>query len=671
MPKKHRQPPRVSFPVFRRLSIHDYGLYPGTPSRPGMQVDFRPGLTLVLGANGLGKTTLVNILYRLCTGPFDIPGIAGASELGTRSLRPRALRAPERRMFATRVMDNAEDATAALTMDLGQSQLEVTRRLSSLALLSFSVDGEEQDVNEAGYQELLIDRAGLASFGDWILLLRHLTFYFEDRRALVWDPSAQRQILRFLFVPTKTGGEWTRREREIVEADSRMRNLQSALTREERALAESEEALADDELRDELVLLQKLMAVDDEKLATLTQRLNDGEAQREAARLEFVKAESAHESAFRNLERLQLRAIAGAFPSSSDTARYLLGILFAEGTCVACGTSSAQAAQDVARRVTDGLCVICGSTIAGERVASFGSRSIATANRRWAETREHLDAARRHRDAIDDAFAALLLESQEAEAAASSRRARFRALLQRLPPGERDLKQQRDELGALRRRVETMKTDLEKQRASFASFIQRVNRDLVARRGEIQSTFEDFAQGFLLEACELRWSTQRARLGETGRRIEFPGFELELGGAAFPSPVRRSGPNQVSESQREFIDLAFRMALMKVASGDTGGSLVIDAPESSLDAVFVRRAAEVLTRFGDPNSSNRLIITSNLIEGDLIPQLITKSGVGGPRDPRIVDLLRVAAPTAATRSLHSEYLAVRRELFKRAGRSGS
>jgi len=39
---------------------------------------------------------------------------------------------------------------------------------------------------------------------------------------------------------------------------------------------------------------------------------------------------------------------------------------------------------------------------------------------------------------------------------------------------------------------------------------------------------------------------------------------------------------------------------------------VIDAPESSLDAVFVTRAADVLTRFA-ADGGNRLLITSNLI----------------------------------------------------------
>lgn len=87
---------------------------------------------------------------------------------------------------------------------------------------------------------MLLSLAGIWSFGDWVLLLRHLVFYFEDRRALVWDASARRQILRFLFLPVETARKWTEDERAVLELDSRIRNLTNALNREERTLASSE-----------------------------------------------------------------------------------------------------------------------------------------------------------------------------------------------------------------------------------------------------------------------------------------------------------------------------------------------------------------------------------------------------------------------------------------------
>ena len=63
----------INFPILRRLDVQRFGLFPGSVGSDGLCVSFKPGLTIVLGSNGLGKTTLVTILFRTLTGPFDIP----------------------------------------------------------------------------------------------------------------------------------------------------------------------------------------------------------------------------------------------------------------------------------------------------------------------------------------------------------------------------------------------------------------------------------------------------------------------------------------------------------------------------------------------------------------------------------------------------------------------
>ena len=142
---------------------------------------------------------------------------------------------------------------------------------------------------------------------------------------------------------------------------------------------------------------------------------------------------------------------------------------------------------------------------------------------------------------------------------------------------------------------------------------------------------------------------------------------MELGGSDFVGTVRRSGPDDVSESQREFIDLSFRMALAKAGTLNQNTSLVMDAPESSLDAVFVGRASRVLGKFAQQEVENRLIITSNLGLGDFVPDLLKQCADAEDRRKRVVDLLAVAAPTSAVRSLRGEYDDARNSLLERAG----
>lgn len=185
----------------------------------------------------------------------------------------------------------------------------------------------------------------------------------------------------------------------------------------------------------------------------------------------------------------------------------------------------------------------------------------------------------------------------------------------------------------------------------------------------IKFEFDATARGFLLETASLTWAPTRVLLGQAGTggldlTVEYPSFSVEMTGANFSDVVRRDSPEQVSESQREFIDLAFRMALVKVGSRSQTSTIIIDAPESSLDAVFVNRAAAVLAAFANGNQSNRLVVTSNLAAGKLIPAML-KAAESSPtaRLGRIVDLFNAGVPTRAMKELRAEYAALRADLF--------
>lgn len=661
----------ISFPIFERLDVTGYGLFPGSrDAEPGLHITFQPGLTLILGANGLGKTTLVTMLYRLLTGPFDIPGLSGRVDLGSISLQASGLSSTAKSIFAQRVSDGAKAGIARLAFKLGRHSVVVERRLSDLTLTRFEVDGRNKATDETQtYQIEIAKLVGVWSFGDWVLLLRHLVFYFEDRRALVWDTSAQRQLLRFLFLPAATARKWTEDERSILELDSRARNLSAALYREEMALSDVElKVQSGADVRQELRTIEELQNVDVERREQIEAGLVERDAARQSARLRSVKAEQERETRYREFERAKLTAVEARFPTRSDTARYILTQLLTEAECLVCGNHVPAAAAELDSRIKHERCIICDSDLSHlvEHIpaAKVADRRVTKAAAELEAIEPELAEANRQLVSIETEYSTQVRELAELDAKIAERSAWVDALVRRLPPGEADLRRQRAELATMRGRVEAMRAELAGKRQSFGRFVDHESRKLVSRSGPIMASFERYAEGFLLEDISLVWSPQRARVGQTGDLIEFPAFELEMTGTDFPSPVRRTGPEQVSESQREFIDLAFRMSLMEVAGKKGVGSLVIDAPESSLDAVFVSRAAQVLARFAKPKRGNRLISTSNLIEGKLIPKLLKLSSGPGKRLSHLVDLFEIAEPTAATRKLESEYRQVRNALIE-------
>lgn len=659
----------INFPIFDNLEVEGFGLYPGKPAKAGLKVEFKPGLTLILGANGLGKTTLITVIFRLLTGPFDIPALISRADLGNASLKVAALSPAAKGVFAQRVTDGAREAKARLSFSIGSDRLVVERRLRDMTLTAFSINGTAQKTDELSvFQPMVAKLVGVWSFGDWILLLRHMIFYFEDRRELVWDASAQRQLLRTLLLPPAIAQAWTEDERAILELDSRMRNLRFAAYREEQALTEVETKVRRGaDVREELNTLESLQKTDVDQREKLDSMFVELDSRRQHARLRFLKAQQERESRYREYERAKLRAVEARFPQRSDSARYILEQLFAEADCLVCGKHVPTAAALIEKRIADNDCVICGSDLTGPDVevpaAKLADRRVKKAQTLLEAIEPELAEADLQRAASDDEFNTARLELAELDAKISGRTARIDLLIQRLPPGEQDIHKQRSELASMRSRVEALTKELTDKRNTFSAFVDAQNQTMAQKSAAIMAAFSEFASGFLLETVNLIWAPQRARVGQTGEPIEFPAFELDMTGANFPTAVRRTGPEQVSESQKEFIDLAFRMALMQVASTTTFSSLVIDAPESSLDAVFVTRAADVLARFADSTLGNRLVATSNLVEGDLIPELLKRSAPSGDRVSRVIDLFKIAEPTAAIRELGGEYDRIMKNLM--------
>ncbi|EHY8497993.1 hypothetical protein K4661_005093, partial [Salmonella enterica] len=159
---------------------------------------------------------------------------------------------------------------------------------------------------------------------------------------------------------------------------------------------------------------------------------------------------------------------------------------------------------------------------------------------------------------------------------------------------------------------------LKEAHTGFTNFLNGVESEFFRRADEIQNEFNKIVQGFLIEDCEVTWAKTDWKLGQEERPIKFPAFLFKMSSNAHSGITVRTKPSQVSESQREFIDLAFRISLIKVTAYDGCGSIVMDAPESSLDAVFVDRAAHIFNKFSS-QGNNKLILASNLIDGLLLP----------------------------------------------------
>ncbi len=119
------------FPIIERLKVNGYRLYPGDDGA-GLDVAFGSGPWIVLGVNGLGKTTLLLLLRYLIVGNVRVrpPGFYGEQRSD--------LFAADQDVFALRVSDGAREATAEIEVSFG-ARRTVQSRVMRLRLARSSL----------------------------------------------------------------------------------------------------------------------------------------------------------------------------------------------------------------------------------------------------------------------------------------------------------------------------------------------------------------------------------------------------------------------------------------------------------------------------------------------------------------------------------------------------
>lgn len=643
----------INLPDLLSVRVEGYDLYPGTKVAPGLDITLGPDVTLIVGANGLGKSTLLRMLQ------FAMGGLSTLSvdgDLGEGQLKTRRLTGAERRTFATRVDDEAENARVSVEFELGTHRVRVVRSLADLSLVSLTVDGTDADVSEETYETCVIEASGLKSWLDWHLILRYLVLYGDDRPSLVWDPSAQRRLLRVLFLEGVARTESASLEQEFLKLDSRVRNTSANLNSQQRSLNKARKAA-----RSAPVTRKRLSdAIENEHvLQNETKSLADEIEGLRSERQDLIVRQLQLKDRVGTLEgflsRFYDEAIRVAFPTFESTSQFLYSQILSSAYCRTCGNDVPEFAEVLKDRLSAGVCVVCGSTHEVEERGGFTPEDRAAAIQGESERGTLVEsiAALESELTLNEQRSRILISKQgEVQRSLYEVKNRVTALRNELPAGDRaeQLESAIEELIAINEGEREHALGLKEE---FAKTVDAENRLIARYEKSVKSVFDRVAAQFLVERCELVWSRSATKLGQLGKPIYYSLFEVDMSGGGGSVVSRRNAPSEVSESQAQFIDLAFRMALISVAASGGKSTLIIDTPESSLDAVFAPRAAKILTDFAA--SPARLMLTSNLTEGRLVPTIAQSIGIRTADDSRVVNLLAVGRPTAATTELADEY----------------
>lgn len=656
---------RITLPVVSRLSIRNYSLYPGV-DKSGLDLEFPPGVTVLAGINGVGKTTLLNLLMRMLLGPLDRPD----SDRDLSRISKRELVHNKRfSFFSDRVPEKlGDDAIATLEFTIGQHALTVTRSLNTMALKSVMRNRRRQELmSEIDFSNEMARLTGLASGYDFHVVVRYLQFFTEERIPILWSSAIQFEFFKMLFLNRDLVKDIDGKFATIQRLDSLYRNSLNLLKPREKKLEESQAAAkaaagagditqkvaaaraahdsasAEYRRHDEAVVKLQTDA------RTLDLQFNEAEAKLADLEDELLHADSAF--------------IAQALPTNDERAKFLMAGLSSGQGCFVCGNRHKSQTSTVAKQLKAGSCFVCQLPITGRgkgaKVVPLAAPQIRVLEERIQKFHKDIAAIQSQRDANHKAAgpagqALRLAATRQAETALAL--TTLQALLPTSPEAVGALEA---ELKAERIAVNEMDVKRKGVVDEYRALVQTGREQMEDVKEELREKLTAYAEAFLQETVKVQFGSQdKVKIATGAGQVGMPSFSILMTSSTHEVVKERLTSDNVSESQKEFLDLAFRMTLLDMVCSDGAKTLVIETPEASLDSWFMLRAANLMRRFAPAESDplRNLIATSNVNGTAMIPALLGRVGRDGkPRrnaktnGAQFIDLLKVTAKSNTLR----------------------
>ena len=418
----------------------------------------------------------------------------------------------------------------------------------------------------------------------------------------------------------------------------------------------------------ELEAEQELLNADLHNAARLESVLGDLDERRRAARRDHQRAKINREQADGAIERLKYAALITHFPSMDQTISLTLSRIMADGRCIACNSPAAERQAQLEVQVSQGLCPLCGSKPeTGDQLVTgleFDQARLTRELERSARAKREEARQGEQSTTHDRAYQETLAEWESVRESIRKRTDRNNRLERQLPDSVT--------AGQYRAELQSLRTDRNHWQAIRAARLEELRQLLADRReaitarsDELIAEFSRIVEDLLVEDVRLVQDDRRPRYleapGPTDQQIEVPAYAAEMASPARPDLSRRDSPTKVSESQRELIDLAFRLALVSVFG--SGSTFAMETPEASLDGLAMERVGNALAAFAT-SPGNCLLVTTNLTNAGVISALFQATepqAEPAERQQRVLSLLRLALPNRALLRERDRYEALLRD----------
>lgn len=619
----------------------------------GLDWRLTPGVNAIVGGTGLGKTTLVYAAQFGIFGKLLIDGDRIERDFFRDRLTKRTGQALAKNQPCVRVEFTA-----------GGAGFVVERNLLTGVLVAATCDGKP--LKGAQWEQKIAGSVGLGGdFSSVARLQEHLFFFGEGRYLLAWENLVQHELVNLLMSDHASYVRLADLWAKVESADSEARNISSQAYRFQKDLEELQ-SLAEKPV--------KVLARRSETHARVSskQELEQDLARThkqlgEEIRLEETlsgRISTAYDSFHQQLAVLEseesadldqtLLAEALADPTIASV-RVALAKFYAtpnDRTCPCCsrpGLERTVAAHAVAAVTSarQGNCIVCSKTLPAQRT-ELKAVPVSTQEKETGQRAGTLQGLLFQREQVRSRIS--LLREDEGRVSTALARVQEEELEDMRKNPASVAQTLEGAIKQMREREKRAREVCNKEMAALKKELGKTNAVFSKISANIAKAFTKYANLYLDEPCDVAFLKEGDLPSKRGPQVKAPHA------AFFPviSGETRPSAQALSDAQRSFVDLAFRMAVVEVWHKQTKKTvtLFVETPEGAVDIAYMERVAKMLRTFGQ--QGHTMVITTNLNNDIFLPEVMALRPKS-QRTTSVLNLLEEGNPRPVQRAHHKRF----------------
>ena len=629
---------KVYLPTLKRIRIINYSLYTND-----IDYDFIEGLNLIVGGNGVGKTTFINILKYALIGLYkkdlEIKNYKGEKRFTRESYKNSDSFFKNR----TKRLDSDVEGFVELHFIINETLFIVKRSLYEARLLEAKIikNGvvsiiEGQSINQDSYKDYnspeknkdnlqfnyevnVAKEANLSDFDDFIFFVNQILFFGESRDNVLWKNDVQERLMSAFFNDPEYEKQRKEFEFEAKYQDSLARHTQEEIKAIMRVIKQINGNDAGNTDVKKLKLVDEIEALE-RKLDSIQRKQADVEREtkvyyKKTADLSLRLNQKEKEKELYNSQRINrlwkdLNPKYEIFKKQFEINKI----------CPFCNSNLNMHNIKIASEE----CFFCHTKLTSSEKEDeiFASLKLEISNLVSERTKyEKLIIDNENTlKKLDSEFRTLKIQLFDKN-----------TLLRSLNSDGNTDNEQDFSYQMMMNRIDTLNKEKDEHQKKCENLLdkaskikERIDENLQKNTRDISNVFTDFAEAFMKLPCYLTLeSVQETKSKDKSSQLFFPVIDN----------VVRYDEEELSESQRFFVDYSFRMSILKFFY-TTGSFYICETPDSSLDISYEENAADIFVKY--INSPNVLILTTNLNNTSFIETILNKT-----KKKKILNLFKI------------------------------